>query len=261
MSEYKTLKFEIKNNIAFITLDRPKAANGLNSQMAKELSCVALQCDSNVDIKVVVLTGSGRFFSAGGDIKEIAGYGVDAALKIKALADGLHRAISTLTRMKAPLIISVNGIAAGAGFSLSMIGDIVIAAESASFTMAYTKAGLSPDGSASYFLPRLIGLRKTQELMLMNRTLTAKEALDWGLITKVVSDEALIDHTEQTATSLAKGAVLGNTAIKKLLLNTFNNSLETQMEMEGRYLAECAASEDGQEGLRAFIEKRLPSFS
>lgn len=261
MSEYKTLRFEIKNNIAVITLDRPNAANGLNSLMVQEMSHVALRCDNDADIKVVVLTGSGRFFSAGGDIKEIAGFGVDTARKIKALADGLHRAISTFVRMEVPVIVAVNGIAAGAGFSLSMIGDLVIVAESASFTMAYTKAGLSPDGSASFFLPRLIGIRKTQELMLMNKVLTAEEALKWGLITKVVADEALMDDAEEIAISLANGAHLANISIKKLLIKTFHNNLETQMEMEGRYLAKCAASENGREGLQAFVEKRPPRFS
>jgi 2-(1,2-epoxy-1,2-dihydrophenyl)acetyl-CoA isomerase len=261
MNDYNTLNFEIRNNIAYITLNRPKAANGLNSLMAKELSQVALYCDADSNIKVVVLTGSGRFFSAGGDIKEIAGYGKDTAMKLKALADNLHRAISTFTGMNAILIVAANGIAAGAGFSLSMIGDLVIAAESASFTMAYTKAGLCPDGSASFFLPRLIGIRKTQELMLMNKTLTALEAFDWGMINRIVPDASLMDQVEQTAVELANGPSKANLAIKKMLLTTFGNSIETQMEIEAKYLTECAGSADGQEGIHAFIEKRKPNFS
>jgi 2-(1,2-epoxy-1,2-dihydrophenyl)acetyl-CoA isomerase len=261
MNDYNTLNFEIRNNIAYITLNRPKAANGLNSMMAKELSQVALYCDADSDIKVVVLTGSGRFFSAGGDVKEIASYGKNTATKLKALVENLHRAISTFTGMNAILIVAVNGIAAGAGFSLSMIGDIVFAAESASFTMAYTKAGLCPDGSASFFLPRLIGIRKTQELMLMNKTLTALEAFNWGMINRIVPDASLMDQVEQIAVELANGPSKANLAIKKMLLTTFGNSIETQMEIEAKYLVECAGSADGQEGIHAFIEKRKPNFS
>lgn len=260
MSEYQTINFEVRNNIAFVTFNRPKAANGLNHQMAKELVQLASLCADDAQIKVVVLTGIGRFFSAGGDVKEMASYGKQRSLKVKILADNLHRAISIFTRMDAILIIAVNGIAAGAGFSLAMIGDFVIAAESASFTMAYTKAGLCPDGGASFFLPRLIGIRKTQELMLMNKSLTALEAFEWGMINKVVPDASLADQVEQTALALANGPSKANIAIKKMLLTTFGNNIETQMEIEAKYLVECAGSTEGQEGIQAFLEKRHPNF-
>ena len=180
---------------------------------------------------------------------------------VKGIADDLHRAISTFARMDAVLITAVNGVAAGAGFSLAMTGDLVLASESASFTMAYTKAGLSPDGSSSYYLPRLIGVRRTQELMLTNRRLSAYEASQWGLITEVVADGDLVARTDALATEMATGARNSGSAVKKLLLTTFGNGLEEQMEIEGRLIAACADSPDGREGIESFIAKRAVRFA
>ena len=126
--------------------------------------------------------------------------------------------------------------------------------------MAYTKSGLSPDGSATYFLPRLIGLRRAQELMLTNRQLSAQQALEWGLVTDVVEEGKLIERAMEVATMLAEGSTTANYAVKKLLLQSFNNSLETQMEIEGREISKCARSSDGREGISAFMAKRKPIF-
>ena len=139
--------------------------------------------------------------------------------------------------------------------------DLVLAAESATFTMAYTKVGLSPDGSASYYLPRLIGIRRTQQLMLTNRTLSAAEALDWGMLTEVVPDDQLTARTEALATQMAGTSRTSNGAVKRLLLGTYRTGLEEQMELEGRYLAGCARSTDGQEGIAAFLGKRKPIYT
>jgi 2-(1,2-epoxy-1,2-dihydrophenyl)acetyl-CoA isomerase len=260
MTSYESLLYEKNDGVVVITLNRPSAANGLNSLMVKELAMAAYQCDKDPSVKAVILTGSGRFFSVGGDLKEIVTYGNHTGLKIKQLADDLHRAISTFSRMNTPVIIAVNGIAAGAGFSLAITGDIVIASESAKFTMAYSANGLSPDGGASYYLPRLIGLRKAQELIFTNRTLDATEAKDWGLITKIVPEESILQEAQILANLFLKGSSSASAYIKKLLLPTFNNSLETQLELEARYISECADSSNGREGIKAFTEKRQPNF-
>lgn len=260
MDNFETIRFTRDDRVATIELDRPDAANGLTSQMAAELKRAAQLCDTTPGLKVVVLTAAGRFFCAGGDIKEMAAHGDAVGSAVKSLADDLHHAISTLSRMQPALIVAVNGVAAGAGFSLALVGDIVLAAESASFTMAYTRAGLCPDGSSSYFLPRLVGLRRAQELMLLNPTLNADQARDLGLVTRVVADDALRVEADALAAELAL-ASLGSTArVKQLLLASFDNSLETQMELEGRFVSQCAASADGQEGIHAFIAKRKPEF-
>ena len=259
--DFETLTFSQDSTVATITLSRPDAANGLNAQMASELKRVAQECDSRDDIRVVILTAAGRFFCAGGDIKEMSSHGDAVALRIKSLADDLHMAISTFSRMPKPLIIAVNGTAAGAGFSLAVSGDLVMASENAKFTMAYTKAGLSPDGSSSYFLPRLIGLRRTQDLMFTNRVLSAQEAYEWGLVTRVLPQDDLLKTARELAEELARGAPRSNAAIKALLRTSFTNGLETQMEIEGRKISACAGSPDGREGIEAFIEKRAPKFS
>lgn len=260
MTDYATLGFEQAGPITRITLNRPDAANGMNNALTHELADAAMRCDVD-ETKVVVLTGAGRFFCAGGDLKAIASSPKPPGRYIKGIADDLHRAISTFARMDAVLITAVNGVAAGAGFSLAVIGDLVLAAESASFTMAYTKAGLSPDGSSSFYLPRLIGIRRTQELMLTNRTLRAAQASDWGLVTEVVPDADLTARTDELATQMASAARGSGAAVKKLLLTSYANGLEEQMELEGRLIAECAESPDGREGIDAFLNKRAVRFA
>ena len=260
MTDFETIVFEKKGSIAVITLNRPKAANGLNSALSSELAQAAKLCDNDTSIKAVILTGNGRFFCAGGDIKEMANAGDNVGEAVKQLADNLHVGISVFSRMDAPLIIAVNGMAAGAGFSLAITGDFVISSDEAKYTMAYTKAGLSPDGSSSYFLPRLVGLRRAQDLMLTNRMLSAEEALDWGLVSRVVPAGQLMNEAMNMAETLAAGSLGSHAAVKSLLLSSFNNSLETQMELEGREISRRAASADGREGITAFTEKRPPKF-
>jgi len=260
MNQFRHIVFEKQNAIARITLNRPDAANGLDSLMASELNQAARLCSGDPGLKAVVLTAGGRFFCAGGDIKEMLSHGDEIGGAVKSLADDLHGAISTFSRMQAALIVAVNGVAAGAGFSLALIGDIVLAAESASFTMAYTRAGLCPDGSSSYFLPRLVGLRRAQELMLTNRTLDATEAASMGLVTRVVADDKLMAETDQVANDLADSARLSTAYVRKLLLASADNDLDTQMELEGQLVSRCAASPDGREGIQAFVEKRKPEF-
>jgi 2-(1,2-epoxy-1,2-dihydrophenyl)acetyl-CoA isomerase len=260
MADYQTLTFGQAGPVTRIVLNRPDAANGINDAMARELADAAMRCDV-VGTKVVLLTGAGRFFCAGGDLKAMAASPLGAARFVKGIADDLHRAISTFARMDAVLIVAVNGVAAGAGFSLAMIGDLALAAESASFTMAYTKAGLSPDGSSSYYLPRLIGVRRTQELMLTNRRLSALEAAQWGLLTDVVPDDDLASRADLLIDEMATAAKASSSAVKKLLLMTFGNGIEEQMEIEGRMISACAGNPDGQEGIHAFLEKRAPKFA
>lgn len=260
MAEFENIILEQYEGIAKITLNRPEAANGINLPLARELLLAAIHCDEDPGVRAVLITGSGKMFCAGGDLKSFATYGDAISAKLKELTTHLHAAISCFARMNAPVIVAVNGTAAGAGFSLAVAGDLVLAAQSAKFTMAYTAAGLSPDGSSSYYLPRLIGLRKTQELMLTNRRLSAQEAMEWGAINRVVPDEDLQQVAADLAVQIASGPTLANGVVKKLLHSSFNNGLESQMEMEARFIAAMAKQLDGQEGIKAFMEKRKPEF-
>ena len=258
--DYKTLSFELKNHVAHLTLNRPDNANALNMQMGKELLDVSIRCDEDSSIRVVLLTGAGKMFAAGGDLKSFQMMGDEISRGLKELTTYFHAMISRFARMNAPVVVAVNGVAAGAGFSLAVAGDLVLAAQSAQFVMAYTAAGLTPDGSSSYFLPRLIGLRRTQELMLTNRRLSAQEALEWGLVTKVVADVDLLSEATKLAEKLAAGPTQAFGGVKMLLADTHTHTLESQMELEARWIADMSRSQDGREGIAAFIEKRKPSF-
>lgn len=258
--DFETLKFDTENGIATITLSRPDAANALDLTMARELSDVAIICDEADDVRVVVIRGEGKMFCAGGDLSVMGDAGEAAPAVVKQMAGDLHMALSRLNRMDAPVIAAVNGTAAGAGFSIAVATDLAIAVDSAKFTMAYTNAGLSPDGSSSYFLPRRIGDRRARELMLTNRLLSAQEALEWGILNQVVSADEFDDAVAKIASSLAKGPTRAYGQVKQLLTASFDNGLETQMELETRGISDMARSEDGQEGINAFLNKRNPEF-
>ena len=258
---YETLLFERKDGIAHVTLNRPDAANALNLQMGRELMQVAIACDEDPSLRAVLLDASGKMFCAGGDLASFAKAGDGMGALIKELTTYLHAAISRFARMRAPLVAAVGGSAAGAGFSMLCAADLVVCAESAKFTMAYTGVGLSPDGSSSYYLPRLIGARRTLELMLLNRRLSAAEALDWGIVNEVVADDALTDRAQALVTQLANGPTEAFAVVKQLVLASATGSLETQMELETRGIAAMTHTADAKGGIQAFFEKRKPEFN
>ncbi len=259
MSEQR-LRFELKDSVATLTLDRPKV-NGIDLDMGRALMHAAIRCHEDPAIRAVLLTGAGSMFCAGGDLKQFAGLGDGLPAALLELTTYLHAATSRFTRMRPPLVVAVNGTAAGAGMSLAVSGDLVLAAESATFTMAYTAAGLSPDASASWLLPRLIGMRRAQELMLTNRTLSAAEAQAWGLVTRVVPDARLQQEATVLAQQLAQGPTRAYGVVKSLLCETFSTAYEAQLEHEARGIAGMSGTQDGREGIRAFVEKRAPRFS
>lgn len=258
--EYEALLFDVADRVATITFNRPDQANSMNLQVMKELMDVSIRCDEDAGIRSVIVTGSGRFFSAGGDL---ASFGAtdDPPSLLKEMTVYFHAAISRFCRMDAPIIAAVNGMAAGAGFSLVAACDLSVAGDSAQFASRYTAASLSPDGSSTYFVPRLIGVRRTMELMLTNRQLSAAEARDWGLINRVVVDEDLRDHVQGLALELATGATLAFGSVKRLLQSSLSETLETQMEAEARSIADMARTQDGREGVTAFLEKRSPRYT
>jgi 2-(1,2-epoxy-1,2-dihydrophenyl)acetyl-CoA isomerase len=260
MAAYQNIQFEQRGNIALVTLNRPDAANGINLALGHELMQIAIECDENPAIRAVVLTGAGKMFCAGGDLISFNALGDKITHGLKELTTYLHAAVSRFARMDAPLITAVNGAAAGAGMSLAIAGDYVIASEAAKFTMAYTAAGLSPDGSSTFYLPRLIGLRRAQELILTNRRLSAQEALEWQLVNRVVAEAELLPEAIKLAEQLGNGPTRAFGTAKKLLLATFDESLETQMELEARGIAAMGNTQDGKEGIAAFVGKRKAVF-
>jgi 2-(1,2-epoxy-1,2-dihydrophenyl)acetyl-CoA isomerase len=258
--KFDTLKLEIEGGVAHLTLNRPDDANALNLPMAKDFLDAALHCTTHAEVRAVLLDAVGKMFCAGGDVKSFAALGDRLPAGMKELTTYLHAGISTFSRARQPVVIAVQGAAAGAGMSLAASGDLVLAGESAKFTMAYTGIGVSPDGSSSYFIPRLIGMRRTQELMITNRRLSAAEALEWGLVTQVLPDAELAEGAMGLARSLASGPTRAYGGVKRLLNESFTSTLETQMELEARVFVENTETADGREGIQAFVEKRKPSF-
>jgi 2-(1,2-epoxy-1,2-dihydrophenyl)acetyl-CoA isomerase len=258
---YETLKFSVAGPVATITLDRPDAANSLNLQMGNDLLAAANRCASDPEIRAVILTAEGRMFCGGGDVGGFARAENPGEL-LRGITTGLHAAIARFQRMDAPLIIAVNGVAAGAGMSIALSGDFVLAAESAKFTMAYTGIGLSPDGSSTWFLPRLAGPMKAKMLMMRNPLLTAADALELGLISEVVADDQLMAETIKLATELAAGPTRAYGEVKRLVAASLNSSLDAQMERETRSIAELAnTTEDARAGIAAFVAKEKPVFN
>ena len=257
---YTSIQFDIRDNVAYITLNRPEAANSINHEMATDLMCAAIHCSEDPAIRAVVITGTGSMYCSGGDLKEFAAQGEHLPYHLKEQTTYLHAAISRLTRMVPPVVAAVNGTAAGAGMSLACACDIVVAAESARFTMAYTRVGLPPDGSSTCFLPRIVGLKRALELTLTNRVLSAQEALEWGIVTRVVPDAELLAQAQAIAVQLATGPTKALGASKRLLHSGFSETLETQMEHESQTIASIAHTADTSEGIAAFLEKRAAKF-
>ena len=252
--------FEVRDNVGHVTLNRPQSGNALDLEMAKELMAVSLRCESDRNVRAVLLSGAGNRFCVGGDVKAFAAQ-EQLPQYLREVTTYLHLAISHFARLDAPVIAAVQGSAAGGGFSLAISCDLVLAADSATFLMAYSKIGMAPDGSSTYFLPRLVGFKRAMELTLTNRVLSAREACEWGIVTEVVPPERLAARAEELAGSLAQGPTRAFGSAKRLLHSGWNQSLETQMELESRAIAEAGASADGKEGITAFVKKRKMTFN
>jgi 2-(1,2-epoxy-1,2-dihydrophenyl)acetyl-CoA isomerase len=253
---YQTLVLEQRNEVGQVTLNRPEAYNALNLDLARELFDATLELDESRETRVIVLTGAGKAFCAGGDVKEFVEHKEHEGRYLKELTAYLHMAVSRLVRSQKPVLVAVNGVAAGGGMSLAMAGDIVVAAESARFTMAYARIGATPDCSSTYFLPRLVGLRRAMELYVLNRPLTAREALEWGLVTRVAPDEEFPRLVESLARELAGGPMFAYGTTKRLFHHATHESLETQMEMESAAIAHSGETEDFRRAVEAFAQKK-----
>lgn len=258
--DLKTLKLEIEKGIATLTLNRPESYNALSLELAQELLNVILECEQNEKVKVVILTGAGKAFCAGGDVKEFHRNMDNASLYLKRLTGQLHKSIAKICRMPKPVIAAVNGVAAGGGFSLSLACDLTIAAESAKFVTAYSDIAASPDLGMTYFLPRLIGSKKAFELALVKKILTAQEAKKWGIINHLVPDDKLLPEVRKIAEQLAGNSSSAIGSTKRLFQLSWSQSLETQMENESEFISRAGASQDFKEGVTAFIQRRKPKF-
>jgi 2-(1,2-epoxy-1,2-dihydrophenyl)acetyl-CoA isomerase len=245
--------------LAELVLARPDAANTVNLRLAEELEMAVDQLASDASVGAVLLRGEGRLFCGGGDLKSFAEE-ADLPAHLEAVTRHLHAALLGMSMLDAPVVAAVQGSAAGAGLGLACAADLVVAAESTSFVMAYTKLGLTPDGSSSWYLTRAVGLRRALELTLTNRVLTAAEALDWGLANRVVPDDEVESSARTLASELAAGPTGAFGRAKRLLAAAEQNDLRAQLALETAMLCESAATPQAAEGIRAFLEKRPANF-
>lgn len=247
--------------VLHLTLNRPQVGNALDIPLAHDLMTAVIAADEDDAVRCILLTANGRLFCAGGDVASFAGAGDTLPALLKQITAYLHAAIARLTTMEKPLVVAINGAAAGAGVGLALVGDIVLAGPSARFTLAYTGIGLSPDGATTWLLPRLIGYRKAQELCLTNRRVEAEEAERIGLVTRLVSEEALEGEALAVAHQLAAGSMPALGATRRLLRESLSNGIEVQMDLESRSIAAMGRTREGREGIAAFIAKRAPDFT
>jgi 2-(1,2-epoxy-1,2-dihydrophenyl)acetyl-CoA isomerase len=254
-----TVQVETRGAVALVMLNRPDAGNALNLQMAMDLLAAALACARNAAVRAVVLTGAGRHFCFGGDLRAMASRDTAGDDYIRELTTYLHAAIAHFMRMDAPVIAAVNGTAAGAGVGLVAMADLAVCARSSKFNLAYTKAGLTPDAGTTFLLPRILGSKRAMELLLLNRTLAAEVALEWGLVNELTTDEQLLERALELAEQLAAGASHAYGATKRLLASAAAG-IESQMMLEAETIARHAVSAEGSEGISAFLEKRTPQF-
>jgi 2-(1,2-epoxy-1,2-dihydrophenyl)acetyl-CoA isomerase len=255
-----TVEVETRGAVALITLNRPDNGNALNLQLAMDLLAAALTCSRNPAVRAVVLTGAGKSFCFGGDLRAAMSKANNADAYLRELTTYLHSAISHFMRMGAPVIAAVNGTTAGAGMGLVLMSDLVVSAASAKYTMAYTAVGLAPDAGTSFLLPRTIGAKRAMEMTLLNRALNAEEALDWGLVNWVVPDEDVLGKAHEIAERLASGATRAFGRTKRLIAESLG-PLERQMVLESETIVAQVGSAEGLEGVTAFLDKRKPNFT
>ena len=254
-----SVQVETHGAVALVTLNRPEHSNTLNLQMAMDLLAAAMACARNDAVRAVVLTGAGRNFSFGGDLRAMPARELSLDGHIRELTTYLHAAISHFVRMDAPVIAAVNGTAAGAGVGLVAMADLALCARSSRFNLAYTSVGLTPDAGTTFLLPRVVGHKRAMELLLLNRALDASEALEWGLVNEVVDDAGLLGRAVELAERLAHGPGSAFGVTKRLIAHSLGG-LESQMVLESEAIAAQAGSADATEGIGAFLAKRKPRF-
>jgi len=254
-----SIELKIENKIAYIKLNRPEVFNSFNREMAIRLQDTLGDCEANNDVRAIVLTGNGKAFCAGQDLKEVTSPELNPGFK-KILEEHYNPIILRIRNIEKPIIGAVNGVAAGAGANIALACDVVIANENASFIQAFSLIGLIPDSAGTFFLPRLIGFQKASALAMLGDKVSAKEAERLGMIYKYVPSDAFEDTINKIALKMANMPTKALGLIKKTFNESLTNNLEEQLALESKCQIEAASSEDYTEGVAAFIEKRKPNF-
>ena len=248
------------DRVVELKLNRPKAYNALDFELLELFQRHLIEVAVDENVRGVVISAEGKAFCAGGDLRWVSSQPTTVPAALYKLAGCFHQSILEIRRMNKPVIAAVDGVAAGGGFSLALACDFRVMSESAVLMQAYTSSGLSMDGGGSYSLPRLIGLAKSLEVAAFDEPISADKALEWGMVTKVAPQGRALEEALAMARQLAGKALHSFGWSKRLFTDSFQTPFEAQMELERRGMADCAAHPDGQEGVRAFMEKRKPEF-
>lgn len=253
-----TIIYEVKDNVGYISLNRQEKFNSFNKEMAFALQDALDKCTQDKEVRCIYLTGEGKAFCAGQDLAEATD---PQGPELEAIVEQhYNQIIKRLRNIEKPIIAAVNGIAAGAGANIALACDIVLATQSASFIQAFSKIGLIPDSAGTFFLPRLVGMQRAAALMMTADKVSAEEAVAMGMIYKSYSDGSFAEESKAMAKNLATMPTKGIGLTKRLLNQSYNNSLEQQLEQEKKVQVEAGSSYDFKEGVAAFLEKRKPVF-
>lgn len=255
----EAIELKIENNVAWISLNRPEVFNSFNREMALLLQKTLDDCNSDATIRAIVITGNGKAFCAGQDLKEVTDPELNPGFR-KILEEHYNPIIKKIRTIEKPIVAAVNGVAAGAGANIALACDIVVATEHASFIQAFSKIGLIPDSAGTFFLPRIIGFQRATALMMLGDKVTAVEALQMGLIYKIFPTAVFEEEVFALATTLANMPTRALGLTKRLLNQSFTNNLDQQLQLESDLQIEASSSNDYLEGVTAFVEKRKPEF-
>lgn len=256
----KPIVVEQRDNIAFIRLNRPEVFNSFNREMALLLQKELDDCEKNAKVRAIVITGSGKAFCAGQDLKEVTSEKDNPGFK-KILEEHYNPIIERIRKIEKPIIAAVNGVAAGAGANIALSCDIVVASEKASFIQAFSKIGLVPDSGGTFFLPRLIGFQKASALMMLGDKVSAEDAEKMGMLYKVYPAETFEEEVNNLASIVSNMPTKALGLTKRLLNQSMSATLEEQLTLEGKLQIESAQSKDYAEGVDAFVNKRKPNFT
>jgi 2-(1,2-epoxy-1,2-dihydrophenyl)acetyl-CoA isomerase len=257
---YETLNLEIRDRIARLTLARPETGNTIDGPFCGEFASATTEIGADPSVRVILIAAEGPNFSLGGDVKVFAALGNRMSAAIRELVTSFHVGISRLARAGVPIVAAVQGACAGGGFSLALLADVLVAAENAKFTAAYARIGLSPDGGLSHSLTRAVGVKRALDLVLTNRLISAREAFEYGIVSRVVVPEDLAAEAASVAGALASGPPIALRHCKRLILEGARESLETQLENEAESIVARAGEADAREGITALLEMRTPRF-
>ncbi len=255
-----TVLFEQHGAIGTLTFNRPNVFNAMNSELILALRDTTNSLRSSTTLRVLIVKGAGKAFLAGGDVGQFHRNLDTVADDVKKMGDVLHEGIINIRNFPFPVIAQIHGAVAGAGFSLALACDFAIAADTAQFSSAYAKIGVSPDGGSTFFLPRIVGMRKAAELVMLSDALTGTEAAEIGLVNRAVPADQLDAEVQKLAERLAKGATQAYARAKRLINQSHMTPIQQHLDDEIAYFAECTRTADFREGVTAFVEKRKPDF-